>query len=103
MSQATLIAHRKRVYDDGAIAEMKLWQVPRTVAGSKHAFKYSLYYGRHGKRLVGYDNEAGKGDHRHYGDREEPYRFTTPEQLMADFLADVQALRGSKTKGDKTP
>jgi hypothetical protein len=46
-----------------------------------------------GKRLIGYDNEAGKGDHRHYRDREEVYQFTTPEQLIADFLADVHALR----------
>ncbi len=93
MSQATLLYHRKRLYDNGAIAELKLWLVPRTVPGSKHSYKYSLYYGRHGKRLIGYDNESGKGDHRHYGDLEEVYRFTTPEQLMSDFLADVQALR----------
>ena len=63
----------------------------------------SRYYGHHGERLIGYDNEAGKGDHRHYDDREEPYRFTTPEQLMIDFLADVDALREPKTKGDITP
>jgi hypothetical protein len=93
MSQATLLYHRKRLYDDGAIAELKLWLVPRTVPGSKHSYKYSLYYGRQGKRLIGYDNESGKGDHRHYGDLEEVYHFTTPEQLMSDFLADVHALR----------
>jgi hypothetical protein len=56
-------------------------------------FKYSLFYGRHGERLIGYDNEAGKGDHWHYGDRETPYRFTTPERLIADFLADLRAMR----------
>jgi len=103
MAQATLIFHRKRVHDDGAVTEMKLWLVPHVVPGSNHTFKYSLYYGRPGRRLVGYDNEAGKGDHRHYDGREEPYRFTTPEQLMADFLADVRALREAKTKGDTTP
>jgi hypothetical protein len=37
-----------------------------------------------------YDNELGKGDHRHLSDREEPYRFSTPEQLIADFRADVK-------------
>jgi hypothetical protein len=63
------------------------------VRGSKHAFKYSLFYGRNDVRLIGYDNEAGKGDHRHYGDREEVYQFTTPEKLMLDFLADVRAIR----------
>ena len=96
MPSATLILHRKRLYDDGAIAELKLWLVPRAVPGSGHAFKYSLYFGRHGKRLIGYDNEAGKGDHRHYGDREEIYQFITPEQLLADFLSDVHALRGNE-------
>ncbi len=103
MSRATLILHRKRLYDDGAIAEMKLWFVPNIVPGSKHSFKYSLYYGHHGKRLIGYDNESGKGDHRHYGDVEEGYPFTTPERLMADFLADVHALRDLQMEGKMTP
>ncbi len=58
-----------------------------------HGLKYSLYYGRAGVRLVGYDNERGKGDHRHYGGREEPYEFSTPERLVADFLSDVARLR----------
>ena len=43
-----------------------------------------------GQRIVGYDNEAGKGDHRHYRDREEPYTLTSLEQLVADFEADVR-------------
>ncbi len=94
MARATLLYHRKRLYDDGAIAELTLWEVPSAVPGSKHRFKYSLYYGHQGKRLIGYDNKSGKGDHRHIGDVEETYQFTTPEQLMADFLADVHALRG---------
>jgi hypothetical protein len=93
MRRATLILHRKRLFDDGTIAEMKLWLVPAPVRGSKHSFKYSLLYGREDVRLVGYDNEAGRGDHRHYGTREEAYRFTSAERLMADFLADVRALR----------
>ena len=99
MAPATLILHRKRLYDDGAIAEIKLWNVPNPVRGSRHSFKYSLFYGHSGERLIGYDNEAGKGDHRHDGRREGAYLFTTPEQLMADFLADVRALRKSWTKG----
>ncbi len=72
---------------------MKLWLVPGAVRGSRHRFKYSLFYGRPGERLIGYDNEPGKGDHRHYGEREEPYIFETPERLVADFLRDVRALR----------
>jgi hypothetical protein len=97
MRRAVLVLHRKRIYDDGVIAEMKLWLLPKPAHGSKHAFKYSLFYGRSDARLIGYDNEAGKGDHRHYGDREEVYHFTTPEKLMTDFLADVRAARRRRT------
>ena len=93
MPRATLVFHRKRVYADGAISEMKFWLVPSVVRGSSHMFKYSLYYGRNGERLVGYDNEAGKGDHRHAGSHEESYEFATPERLIADFLADVRRIR----------
>ena len=53
----------------------------------------NICHGRPGRRIVGYDNEAGKGDHRHYGDREEPYRFRGVRQLRADFLADVRRHR----------
>jgi hypothetical protein len=72
---------------------MRLRLVPGPVRGSSHSFRYSLFYGRVGQRLIAYDNEPGKGDHRHYGHHEEPYDFTTPEKLVADFLADVRATR----------
>ncbi len=76
--------------------ELKLWRVPAPVSGSRHDLKYSLFYGREGERLVGYDNEAGKGDHRHHWGVEGPYRFQSLEQLIADFRADVDALRGKE-------
>jgi len=94
MTSVRLVLHAKRVYDDGGIVELKIWAAPEPVPGSRHSLKYSLYYGKAGERLVGYDNERGKGDHRHYKDREEAYSFTTVEQLVADFEADVAALRG---------
>ena len=75
--------------------ELKLWQVPSAVPGPGHQFKYSLFHGNGGQRLIGYDDEAGKGDHRHYAGREEPYTFTS-FQMLADFLADVHQLRGGK-------
>lgn len=85
-----VLLHRDRMdFDDGAVVEMVIWQVPAPVSGSRHRFKYRLYYGRNGRRVVGYDNERGKGDHRHLQGREENYRFTTVEQLVSDFLADV--------------
>jgi hypothetical protein len=39
--------------------------------------------------VIGYDNERGKSDHRHYGSREEPYACSTAERMVADFLDDV--------------
>lgn len=68
---------------------MVLWRTPEPVRGSHHRYKYRLYYGCGGKRIVGYDNERGKDDHRHRRGRQEPYRFTTVERLVSDFLAEV--------------
>ena len=92
--KAVRIFYDRMDYPDGAILEMSIWVVPTPVSGSNHRLKYSLFYGRPGQRLVGYDNERGKGDHRHLGDAEEPYTSTTPEALIEDFLADVERLRG---------
>jgi Family of unknown function (DUF6516) len=68
--------------------------VPEPVPGSSHRLKYSLFYDKGGARLVGYDNERGKGGHRHYEGREERYEFQGVRQLVTDFLADVRKLRG---------
>ena len=100
MPQAVLLLHRRRHYDDGATSEMKLWLVPGPVLGSVHRFKYSLFYGYPGRRTVGYDNERGKGDHRHRDDVETPYRFTSLDQLLADFEADVEFLRNEEGEDD---
>jgi hypothetical protein len=70
---------------DGAIAEMVLWRVPKPVPSSRHDLKYSLFYGRSGEREVCYDNERGKGDHRHFKNVETAYTFSTVEKSMADF------------------
>ena len=93
--RATLVIRERIVFDDGALIDMKVWQVPKPVPPSGHSLKYSLFYGRPGQRLVGYDNERGKGDHRHYADREEAYSFVSIERLLADFRSDVEKMRGA--------
>jgi len=45
-----------------------------------------------GKRIVGYDNERGKGDHRHVRNVEYRYRFTDVETLLDDFLKDIEEI-----------
>jgi hypothetical protein len=94
--KARLLFHQRIDYDDGAIVEVKLWRVASLVPPSRHGLKYSLFYGRPGVREVGYDNERGKGDHRHFQGAESAYAFSTVEKLMADFWTDVRALRGER-------
>ena len=94
--EADLLFHQRIDYDDGGIVEMTLWRVPSPVPPTTHGLKYSLFYGREGAREVGYDNERGKGDHWHFQGVETAYVFSTVEQLMADFWADVHRLRGTK-------
>src|SRR5215472_2120187 len=83
---AEFLFYQRIDYEDGAIVEMVLWRVPAPVPPSTHDLKYSLFYGRPGVREVGYDNERGKGDHRHFQGVETRYRFRTVEQLMSRFL-----------------
>ena len=92
--KARRIFHDKAVLADGSVVEMTIWQLPQASAERLHGLKYSLYYGRDGKRIVGYDNERGKGDHKHLGDKEGRYRFVSVEKLIADFLADVARANG---------
>jgi hypothetical protein len=92
--KAKLIYHEKYIYADGAIREMVLWQLPEKAADGQHGMKYRLYYGlSDGTCVIRYDNETGKGDHRHIKGKEESYRFRNVEILVADFLADIEKSR----------
>jgi len=86
--KAELLFHQRIDY------EMTLWRVPVPVPPSRHDLKYSLFYGRQGVREIGYDNERGKGDHRHFQGTERDYDFTSVETLLDDFWNDVRELRG---------
>lgn len=73
---------------------MVLWQLPEKTAEKPHGMKYRLYYGlADGTCTVRYDNETGKGDHRHIRGREEPYQFKDVETLVANFLEDIEKER----------
>jgi len=90
MVPARLILDRKLLLDDGRIIQIRVWRLPEVDAERPHGLKYSLFFGRAGERIIGYDNEKGKGDHRHYRSREEPYRFSSLEQSIRDFEKDVE-------------
>ena len=94
---AILLFREKRIEADGSIIEMTIWRVPLSVTPSRHALKYSLFYGRPGRRIVGFDNERGKGDHVHGLGEERPYRIVSVEQLVADLLTEVNKV---ETRGE---
>jgi hypothetical protein len=88
--QADLLVRRRIVLAEDAFAELVVWRLKASMPPSTHPFKYRLAYVVAGTCVLRYDNEAGKGDHRHVGRIETPYAFTTPDQLMADFNADIE-------------
>lgn len=87
--RATPLLHERLILDDAAFVELVVWKLDRPLTGCRHPFKYRLAYVVRGLCVVRYDNEAGKGDHRHFGKREQSYAFTSVEALQADFWADV--------------
>jgi Family of unknown function (DUF6516) len=91
--EAELITRFKDVTPEGGIIELVVWRVPQPVPPSTHRFKYRAAYAVKGIRIVGFDNERGKGDHCHVGGRERAYAFVSVEQLIEDFIAAVDAAR----------
>ncbi|MBI5658803.1 MAG: hypothetical protein HZC43_04465 [Nitrosomonadales bacterium] len=89
MKNTELLYREKRSYA-GGVVEIVVWRVPEPVPPSEHPFKYRLVFVRDGKRVIGYDNERGKGDHRHSGKSEMPYQFVNELQLLDDFWQDVK-------------
>ena len=90
---ADLIVDFKDVTPEGGIIQMRVWKLPEPVPPSTHGFKYRLYYGLDGRRIVGFDNERGKGDHCHLDGRETPYAFVDVAHLIDDFIAEVEKRR----------
>jgi len=90
---AELLLRERHVIAEDAFVELRIWRVPAAVPGSAHDYKYALAYVVSGACVLRYDNEAGKGDHRHLGAAEEPYAFTTPNALLEAFWNDVERWR----------
>jgi hypothetical protein len=87
---AELLIDERHVLDTEAFAEIVIWRLSRPVPGSRHSFKYRLAFVVDGVCVLRYDNEAGKGDHRHIRNKETRYGFLDPETLLADFWRDVE-------------
>jgi hypothetical protein len=87
--KAILLLRTRVVLSEAAFAELVLWQLPSSLEGSAHNYKYRLAYVVDGSCVLRYDNEVGKGDHRHWNGVETVYRFRTAERLVADFQKDI--------------
>ena len=88
--KATALICRRVVLAVDAFVEIAVWRVSQPIPPSVHEFKYRLAYIVAGQCVLRYDNERGKGDHRHVGTASTAYAFSTPDQLMVDFDADMQ-------------
>ncbi len=93
MKARRLLRDRKTLAS-GALVEMAIWELPHNTPERPHGLKYRLVYVKEGRHLVGYDNETGKGDHKHIGELEYPYRFVSVDQLLANFWDDVRNYGG---------
>jgi hypothetical protein len=82
----------RHVLSESAFVELVVWRVPVPVRGSQHGYRYRLALVVDGECVLRYDNEAGKGDHRHLRDKEHEYRFKNAEQLLLDFWSDVEEM-----------
>lgn len=87
------VIRAKEVRDDGSVVEIVVWRVPQPLPPCTHPYKYRLYFGAGGRCRVRYDNERGKGDHKHVDGVEQPYRFVSLTELLDDFQRDVENWR----------
>lgn len=94
--RAGLLLRERQSLTETAFIEAVIWRVPGPVSGSDHDYKYSLAQVAEGVCVLRYDNEAGKGDHKHVAGREATYRFTDLSTLQTDFWNDVETWRAKQ-------
>lgn len=87
---AELLLNERRVLASNVFAEIVIWGVTEALPESHHHFKYRLALVVDGECVLRFDNEAGKGDHKHIGKEEFAYAFISAESLLNDFWNDVK-------------
>lgn len=95
------LVYRNKVVTEDRITELVIWELPNKTPDRPHGIKYRLYHGdKTGRCIMRYDNESGKGDHKHIANREMPYKFISVEQLMKDFIFDITRLTNEGKKDE---
>jgi len=90
---AKLILKRRDVLDECRFTEAVIWELAEPLPGSVHRYKYRLAYVVDGVCVVRYDNESGKGDHKHLGTHEQAVAFTGIADLLRAFRQDIENWR----------
>ena len=90
--KATKLINERVILTESSFVELVVWELPKPSTGSDHFYKYRLALVINQECVLRYDNEPGKGDHKHIRDTEEVYEFTSAEQLLIDFWKDVGGL-----------
>ena len=80
------------ILSEESFVEVVVWEVSKSLESSEHKYRYRLALVINGECVMRYDNEAGKGDHKHIGSTEIEYNFTDIDRLIADFWNDVGEL-----------
>jgi hypothetical protein len=93
---AELILHERREQTDDSIIEMVIWRLDQPIKPCTHPFKYRLVFVKNGRRLIGFDNERGKGDHQHRRALEFPYHFVSIDSLIDDFIREIERWHGER-------
>jgi hypothetical protein len=91
--KANLLLDERHVVAANAFVELIVWRLGARLPGSRHDYKYRLALVVDGRCVLRYDNESGKGDHRHAGKKEHSYVFSTPQRLLDDFWSEVDRWR----------
>lgn len=84
---------QRATLDDDSFLEIVIWELPKPLAGSSHRYKYRLALVSENICVLRYDNEAGKGDHKHEEGQEQEYEFGGIDRLLADFFGDIELWR----------
>lgn len=91
MVDAIEVLNIRQDFGEKVFTEIVIWRLPQPVRGSDHYFKYRLALIVDDVCVVRYDNEAGKGDHRHVDGQQFEYTFAGTGALRRDFFLEARA------------
>lgn len=99
MKAEPLLSYRQQL-TVSLFKEISVWRLPQPLVGSSHPYKYRLALVSGDQCVLRYDNERGKGDHKHIGDQEYALTFNSMPQLLTDFDRDIQRWRQAHEHAD---